>query len=109
MIDEVLKPVVFTSYEWLDQNSGYSVFVRALEVTGLVDTFNIKSGENEHPSITLLIESDEIFSEKGIYSIDDLIDKYSPESQNFSEYSNGLYQFVAYHMMTGKLLKYWNI
>jgi len=105
VIDEVLKPVVFNHYEWLERNSNYSIFTSALETTGLKDTFNIQKGltKSLYTANSLLVESDEVFHIKGIFTIDDLINKYSPNRQDYNSYSNGLFQFVAYHIMEGKL------
>ena len=103
-IDEVLEPVVWSSYEWLKLHSDYSIFMQALEITGLKDTFKIEEYEEEtkFPANTLLIESNEIFGKNGIFSIDDLIDNSSPDQSNYTSYSNGLYQFVAYHILERK-------
>ena len=104
IIDEVLEPVVFSSYEWLEQHPGYSLFKEALDLTGLKDTFKIQEGSSgfRYPRNTLLVESDEVFHAHGIHSIGDLKERYSPEQTNYSSYSNGLYQFMAYHIIEGK-------
>jgi uncharacterized surface protein with fasciclin (FAS1) repeats len=103
VIDEVLEPIVYSSYEWLEQRPDYSIFSEALEITGLKDTFKIKSSETEieYPKNTLLVESDEVFNKHGIQSIDDLKEKYSPNRQDYAAQSNGLFQFVAYHILIG--------
>jgi uncharacterized surface protein with fasciclin (FAS1) repeats len=105
IIDQVLNPVTFSSYEWLQTKSEYSIFTAALGFTGLKDTFKLEGSGNEliYPGLTLLVESDEVFNEAGIHSIDDLKNEYSPDNQNYTSYSNGLYQFVAYHILEGKL------
>jgi hypothetical protein len=43
-----------------------------------------------------------VFQQKGIFSIEDLINQYSPDNQNYTSSSNNLYQFVAYHILEGK-------
>jgi len=105
VIDEVLTPVVFNSYEWIAEKPEYSIFVEALEITGLQDTFDaigMVDGKLRYPAITLMVESNELFSQNGINSIEDLKKEYSPGSQQYTEYTNGLYQFVAYHIMEGR-------
>jgi uncharacterized surface protein with fasciclin (FAS1) repeats len=103
IIDKVLEPVTYNSYEWLKNNADYSLFAQALEVTELRDTFNMASGKLSHGrSNTLLVESDEVFRQKNISSLDDLINRYSPDNHDYTNSANGLYQFVAYHILEGK-------
>jgi uncharacterized surface protein with fasciclin (FAS1) repeats len=104
IIDNVLEPVTYNSYEWLKNNPDFSLITRALEITELSDTFTIASGKNISPvsSNTLLVESDEVFRQRDIFSLDDLINRYSPGNQDYTSHANGLYQFVAYHILEGK-------
>lgn len=104
VIDEVLIPVVFNHYEWLNQNNEYSVFSRALEITGLIDTFKvyIEDEQSKQTSNTLLVEPNSVYNKAGIFSIDDLINLYSPDSENYTSKLNGLYNYVAYHILEGK-------
>jgi len=104
-IDHVLKPITENSYEWLVNNEvDYSIFLAGLDMTGLSDTFEIQSTEGKiiNPANTLLIESNQVFNEHGIYSLNDLINKYSPLDDNYESKSNGLYQFFAYHIIEKK-------
>ncbi len=101
IISRVLSPVIFTSYESLSQRESFSIMTRAFEETGLSDTFNIQNGTNKYPSNTVLAEPDSVFYKSGISSFQDLTEKVSPNSQNYTSFSNGLYQFVAYHIIDG--------
>ena len=105
IINHVLEPIVTNNYEWLKEHAGYSVFTKALEITGLSDTFTLQNNEMiiTYPSSSLLVEPDDVYHKAGIMSIDDLIARYSPGRQDFYNSSNGLYQFVAYHIMEGKV------
>ena len=105
IIDGVLAPIVFNNYEWLKQYPEYSIFTMALEMTGLSDTFTVRESNAKiiNPPSSLFVEYDEIFNNEGIFTIDDLINIYSPDQQDFYSSSNGLYQFVAYHIMEGKV------
>ena len=100
VIGEVLAPIIINSYEWLKEQGNYSILVSAMEETGIRDTFNTVSTNGNEQIIrnTLLAESDEVFNKSGIYSLGDLKDKVS-DSTNYTDYSNGLYQFVAYHIL----------
>jgi len=105
IIDGVLAPIVFNNYEWLKQYPEYSIFTMALEMTGLSDTFALQESNSKiiNPASSLFVEPDEIFNNEGIFTVDDLINKYSPDRQDYYSSSNGLYQFVAYHIMEGKV------
>ena len=102
LIETALVPITFTSYGWLKENSGYSIFKGALELTGvgkLVD-FNIKDFENISP-VTMLVEPDKIFNKHGINSVEDLARLISPNDNNYTSITNPLYNFCTYHILTG--------
>jgi uncharacterized surface protein with fasciclin (FAS1) repeats len=102
LIETALEPITFTSYGWLQQNSGYSIFKGALELTGvksLVD-FNIKDSENISP-VTLLVESDEVYKKRGINTVEDLAAYISPNNANYTSPTNPLYNYCTYHILTG--------
>ena len=104
VIDHVLSPVIRSSYEWLSDHEEYSIFTEALEATGLRDTFIIEDDINgiKYTSNTLLIESNEVYNKYGISTLDDLKEKYGEGDQNYTSNTNGLYQFIAYHILEGK-------
>lgn len=104
IIDKILEPVVESSYEWLSAQDEYSIITAALIETGLQDTFKIET-VNEisiFPPNTMLIEPDAVFKEKGINSLDDLKLIYSQDRNDYQDYTNGLYQFTAYHILEEK-------
>jgi len=49
-----------------------------------------------------MIEPDEVFRKNGLNSVEDLVEKISPDDNNYTSSSNSLFQFVAYHIMEGK-------
>ncbi len=101
-IETALEPITFTSYGWLQQNSGYSIFNGALELTGtksLVD-FSVKDLENVSP-VTMLVESDEVYNQAGIFSVEDLARNISPDNANYTSTDNPLYNYCTYHFLTG--------
>ncbi len=103
VIDEVLKPVAFSSYDWLLQNEDYSILAGALTLTGLADTMGIMTynryGERVKNLYTVLAEPDSIYHKKGIHSLDDLILMYNSPGREYDDVENDLYQFVAYHIL----------
>ncbi len=100
IIGEVLSPIIINSYEWLKEQGNFTILVSAMEETGISDTFNAISGNGNSQVIenTVLAESDEVFNKSGIYSLDDLKERVS-DSTNYTDYSNGLHQFIAYHIL----------
>ena len=102
LIETALKPITFTSYGWLQENSGYTIFKGALELTGvkkLVD-FNVKEFKNVSP-VTMLVEPDKVYNEKGIKSVDDLAKLISPSDNNYTSITNPLFNYCTYHILTG--------
>jgi uncharacterized surface protein with fasciclin (FAS1) repeats len=102
LVETALEPITFTSYGWLQQNSGYSIFKGALELTGvksMVD-FNVKDFENITP-VTLFVESDKVYNKNGINSVEDLAKYISPNNTNYTSITNPLFNYCTYHILTG--------
>ena len=104
-IDKVLKPVTKSIYHVLLEKEEYRIFTKTLEITGLNDTLSIikiplHKDKYIRGRFTLFVESDKVFHMEGIYSVNDLIDKYS-DSDNPADKNNGLYKFMAYHCIPG--------
>jgi len=74
-----------------------------VDLTGLqpLIDINLKESETLEP-ITLLLEHDSVFYKKGINSISDLKKAISPGKDNYTDVSHPLYNFVAYHILTGR-------
>lgn len=101
-IESALTPVTLTSYQWLEANQEYSIFLDAVNLTGLgpLIDFNLKDDESIL-AVTILAEPDSIYQKSGINSIEDLIEDISPDNSEYTSESNALYNFVAYHFLTG--------
>jgi len=106
VINEVLEPITFNSFEWLKNKEGYSILSQAFELSGLKDTMGIfrhtPSGQLIKNGYTVLAEHDSVFQRNGIQSIDDLIDIYHTPGLDLDDPEGGLYQFAAYHMIEGR-------
>jgi len=102
LIGETLIPVTFTSYQWLEQHSEYSIFLAAIDATGLKETIDIntKDETTESKPFTLFIEPDSIFHKKNIFSFDDLAHMISPDNSDYTSNTNPLHNFTAYHIIT---------
>jgi uncharacterized surface protein with fasciclin (FAS1) repeats len=105
VLEEVLEPVVLSGFEWLKLNPDYSILTEVFEITNIKDRMGVpdQGNENDHVAnyYTLWAEADSIFFKDGIYSLQDLIEKVSPNSSDYTEEDNPLYQFAAYHIMEG--------
>lgn len=100
-ISEALIPVTYTSYEWLKLHSDFSIFVAALEATGLSDSvdFNQKELENIEGTFTMFVEPDSVYNRNKIYDLEDLIAIVSPDDADYTSPENPLYNYVAYHVL----------
>lgn len=102
IIGSVLEPVAYTSYEWLANQPGYSIFKEAVDITGirpLIDLDLKAPGQESVPPVTLLIEHNDTLGNYGIHSLNDLIDRISPDNNDYANPSNPLYNFVGYHIL----------
>jgi uncharacterized surface protein with fasciclin (FAS1) repeats len=105
-IDNVLDPIVFSSYDWLKENPDYSIISGLFEITHLKDTMGIyvtsPDGMQQENVYTILAEPDTVFHRNGISDIDDLVDRYGTPGMDPDDKENRLYQFAAYHILEGQ-------
>ena len=102
IIDNVLIPISYTSGEWLKNNTEYSIFYEALAITGLYD--RLQELDPLNSPLTMFVESNVVFQKAGITSLDDLVTRISPDNTNYTEDTNPLYTFMAYHLLDDKAL-----
>ena len=104
-VEDVLVPVTKTTYTWLEEHDGYSIFKAAVDATGLnvMMDVNVKEEESDAKAFTLLLEHDSIFLRNGILSFEELAAVISPDDSDYTNPSNALYCFVAYHMLEGSI------
>jgi uncharacterized surface protein with fasciclin (FAS1) repeats len=102
-VGEMLLPITFTTYEWLETNQDYSIFASAVDATGLEDIFSLIANDSmvNSNAVTLFLEADSIFNKHGIHSFEDLAGHLSPENDNYTDPLNPLHTFVAYHGIEG--------
>jgi uncharacterized surface protein with fasciclin (FAS1) repeats len=102
VISTVLKPITLNSYSWLKQNTGYSIFLTAIDATGINKTINVDMKEKNQllQPFTLLVEPDVIYKRRNINSLADLAKEISPDRNDYTNPTNPLYLFVAYHFLT---------
>ncbi|MBR6692189.1 MAG: fasciclin domain-containing protein [Bacteroidaceae bacterium] len=133
VVDAVLNPSNKLIPELLKAQKPFSLFHEAIELTGLdklLSTYEIdpnydgtieanakldsETSTSPYPKdkkqrYTLLVETNELFSENGIDNIDDLIafaeEWYGTDAKgDYSNPENALYKFVAYHIIDRQLL-----
>ncbi len=102
LINEMLTPITNTTYDWIAQNPGYTIFKAAIDITGLeaVLDINTKDEVTKPRPFTLLIEHDSVYNKRGIHSIGDLEALVSPDNTDYTSTTNPLYNYVVYHMLT---------
>lgn len=106
IIDKMLTPVVYTSYQWVEKNSKFSIFSELLSKCGLRDTLNAyeldELGRKVYNEYTLLAESDSLYASNAILSFNDLVTKiYSTGvvDQDFTNKNNLVNKFARYHVI----------
>lgn len=101
IISLALTPVTQTSYGWISEHEGYTIFKQAVDATGLdvILTRNPKIDLDQLP-VTLFLEHDSIYNMSGIYSYNDLVNRISPDNNDYESIYNPLYNYVAYHILT---------
>jgi uncharacterized surface protein with fasciclin (FAS1) repeats len=101
-IGSMLSPITYTTYGWLAGHPGYSVFKEAVDATGMKDLLdlNTKAEGNELRPFTLLLEADTVFAKQGIHSFAQLAARISPGNTDYTNSTNPLRNFVAYHMLS---------
>jgi uncharacterized surface protein with fasciclin (FAS1) repeats len=105
-IDNVLEPIVFSSFDWLKNNPDFSIISGLFEITNLKDTMGVyvlnSDGVQLKNTYTILAEPDSIYRRNGISDLNDLIERYGTPGLDPENKENGLYQFAAYHILEGQ-------
>ena len=102
VIDKVLSPIIFDSYEKLLETGEFNIFCEALIETGLRDTlrdFNISQfGDTILNRYTLLAEADTLYNNNNIFSYADLKTRIggSETGQNLEKIMR---EFMAFHIL----------
>ena len=106
IIDKMLTPVVYTSYQWVEKNTKFSIFSELLSKCGLSDTLNAygldQLGRKVYNEYTLIAESDSLYGANAILSFNDLVSKiYSTGvvDQDFTNQNNLVNKYARYHVI----------
>lgn len=105
VIDRVLEPIIYSSFDWIKMDGGFTILSEAFERTGLNDTLGIYRYNNQGKLVrnryTLFAEADTVFQKRGIHNFNDLNTEYGYPNLPMNDFRNGLYQFTAYHILEG--------
>ena len=94
VISEVLQPVEISGYDWLQQQDDYSILAETMEYYKIRNRLWFKE-------YTILAEPDSVYHRYGIMNLEDLKNRFTTEGGSSSGNNNSLYQFVAYHILSG--------
>lgn len=100
VMNDVLEPESKSIAQYVSSLESCSIFSEALRETGLFDLLNIlPDAESDTVWMTLFAVPDEVYKADGILSVDDLKERYQTE-----ERPNGLYDYLAYHILYDQYL-----
>lgn len=100
-IGSMLTPVTLNSYQWLKQNSAYSILTAAIEATGwktIIDV-DMKLKDQTLKPFTVLVEPDAVYKKRNVNSFAELAQLISPDRTDYTNASNPLNLFVGYHIL----------
>jgi len=105
-IDKMLTPVVYTSIEYLEQSSEFTIFSELLDKCGLADTLNAfqldELNREVYNEYTLFAESNTLYADNDINSFNDLIVAIDPSAspdQDFTSTENAINKYARYHIL----------
>jgi uncharacterized surface protein with fasciclin (FAS1) repeats len=105
-IDKMLTPVVFTSYQWLQKASEFSIFSELLSKCGLADTLNAyevdELGRQTYNEHTIFAESNSLYAKNNITSFEQLALSINPAAnmlENFTNPANLVNKYARYHIL----------
>jgi uncharacterized surface protein with fasciclin (FAS1) repeats len=104
IIDKVIDIVTMNSYQKIASLPEFSIFTKGLELTGIKDTLEIiefpYGRKTARTHFTILGVSDSVYNSHGIYSIDDLVKKYTDKPNDVRMLENSFYRYMEYHCLT---------
>ncbi|MBP6459781.1 MAG: fasciclin domain-containing protein [Crocinitomicaceae bacterium] len=102
VIDKVLRVVDKTLAQTIEKEASLSLFTEALKATGWYDKLNVQipagSSENVESYLTVLSQTNEVFSAAGFKTLDDLKKKYSHLGDPMDP-KDSLNLFISYRIL----------
>lgn len=94
VVSEVLQKPNINGYDWLQQQTDYSILAQAMELSGVRKKL-------WWTNYTIFAENDSIYHKYGINNIDDLIKRFATPGIALTNVTNPFYQFAVYHILNG--------
>jgi uncharacterized surface protein with fasciclin (FAS1) repeats len=105
VIDKVIDIVKMNIYQKVSSLPEFSIFSKGLELTGIKDTLETMEfpygTKVARTHFTLLAVPDSVYNSYGIYTIDELISKYTDKPSEIKLIENGFYRYMEYHCLSG--------
>lgn len=96
VISGVMQQLEISGYDLLQQQDDYSILAQAMALSGIKKNL-------WWAKYTILAEHDSIYNRKGIFNVQDLIDRVAIPGRKLTDKSNTFYKFVGYHFLGGEL------
>ena len=110
VLNNMMRPMIESVYQQMSDNGLNDILIEAMDLTGWRDTLNIISESGVDPLTGLEVEirryytvlavPDSIFEEKGITSVEELID-YLGADADYTDKTNELFKYVGFHILRG--------
>jgi len=109
VLDKTMTPLIMSLMQKMESTGEFDIFVDAAKLTGHYALLNrtydtISETEIVRQYFTIFAETDDIFNQQGIFSVDDLVQKYNNGVGNPSSPSDSLNKFIANHFIYEKAL-----
>ncbi len=100
VIDNVLKPTIYTLAQQVELNPDFSIFLQAMKETGFYDSLNTTKNSNGSSRwLTLIAETNKALQDTGINNYAQLKARFS-NTGNPKNPKDSLHLFVAYHILS---------
>lgn len=102
VLDRVLDPVMDPVWKLLEETPEYSLFAEAVKKTGYdkkLSEIRLNTGAKSYT--TLFVVSNDVFHANQVETFEDLVDLYAFGRTDYTDSTNLLNKYVAYHMIQG--------
>ncbi len=102
VLDKVMDPVVDPVWDMLNETPEYSLFAEVVEKTGWdkkLSEIRLATGAKSYT--TVFVVPDEVFHANQIQTFEDLADRFAFGRTDYTDSTNLLNMYVAYHMIQG--------
>ncbi|MGL5683759.1 MAG: fasciclin domain-containing protein [Marinifilaceae bacterium] len=103
IVDKCLDPITESVKDIVATESRYSLFNELVQITGVDTAYmqNIYNALGNKYYVTLFVVSNDVFKSEEIESVEDLIERFSPHRDDYTNKQNPLNKYAAYHLISG--------